>query len=115
MPGDLLPPKAGQKSLIFDRLQTTPKDNVEGIRTPKRQHSSRFDISDQRQRELEKLPGFQEVPPNKREELFMQSFKYLVLNSPVVSSLFYCRIVLLRRSLFLTIPPFDTCPWLSDL
>ncbi|KAF2021380.1 protein phosphatase 2A regulatory B subunit [Aaosphaeria arxii CBS 175.79] len=72
MPGDLLPPKAGQKSLIFDRLQTTPKDNVEGIRTPKRQHSSRFDISDQRQRDLEKLPGFHEVPPNKREDLFMQ-------------------------------------------
>ncbi|KAF2467989.1 protein phosphatase 2A regulatory B subunit [Lindgomyces ingoldianus] len=72
MPGDLLPPKAGQKSLIFDRLQTTPKDAVEGIRTPKRQHSSRFDISDQRQRELEKLPGFHEVPPNKREDLFMQ-------------------------------------------
>ncbi|KAF2269494.1 serine/threonine protein phosphatase 2A [Lojkania enalia] len=72
MPGDLLPPKAGSKSLIFDRLQTTPKDAVEGIRTPKRQHSSRFYVSDQRQRELEKLPGFHEVPPNKREELFMQ-------------------------------------------
>ncbi|ORY03304.1 phosphatase 2A regulatory B subunit-domain-containing protein [Clohesyomyces aquaticus] len=72
MPGDLLPPKAGQKSLIFDRLQATPKDAVEGIRTPKRQHSSRFDISDQRQRELDKLPGFHEVPPNKREDLFMQ-------------------------------------------
>jgi serine/threonine-protein phosphatase 2A regulatory subunit B' len=72
MPGDLQPPKAGQKSLIFDRLQATPKDAIEGIRTPKRQHSSRFDISDQRQRELEKLPGFHEVPPNKREELFMQ-------------------------------------------
>ena len=72
MPGDLQPPKAGQKSMIFDRLQPTPKDNIEGIRTPKRQHSSRFDISDQRQRELEKLPGFHEVPPNKREELFMQ-------------------------------------------
>lgn len=72
MPGDLAPPKAGQKSLIFDRLQATPKDNIEGMRTPKRQHSSRFDISDQRQRELEKLPGFHEVPPNKREELFMQ-------------------------------------------
>ncbi|OCK79741.1 protein phosphatase 2A regulatory B subunit [Lepidopterella palustris CBS 459.81] len=73
MPGDLLPPKVGQnKSLLFDRLQSTPKDVAEGIRTPKRQHSSRFDISDQRQRELEKLPGFHEVPPNKREELFMQ-------------------------------------------
>jgi len=67
MPHDLAPPKAGQKSLLFDRLQTTPKDTVpEGIRTPKRQHSSRFDISDQRQRELEKLPGFHEVPPNRR-------------------------------------------------
>jgi serine/threonine-protein phosphatase 2A regulatory subunit B' len=72
MPGDLQPPKAGQKSLIFDRLQTTPKDQLEGTRTPRRQHSSRFDISDQRQRELEKLPGFHEVPPNKREDLFMQ-------------------------------------------
>ena len=74
MPGDLAPPKAGQKSLLFDRLQTTPKDVVpgEGIRTPKRQHSSRFDISNQRERELEKLPGFHEVPPNRRQELFMQ-------------------------------------------
>lgn len=72
MPGDLAPPKAGQKSLLFDRLQTTPKEVPEGIRTPKRQHSSRFDISDQRQRELEKLPGFHEVPPNRRQELFMQ-------------------------------------------
>lgn len=72
MPGDLQPPKAGQKSHVFDRLQTTPKDVPEGIRTPKRQHSSRFDISDQRQRELEKLPGFHEVPPNRRQDLFMQ-------------------------------------------
>ncbi|KAF9891501.1 hypothetical protein FE257_003968 [Aspergillus nanangensis] len=69
MPGDLAPPR---KSHVFDRLQTTPKDLSEGIRTPKRQHSSRFDISDQRQRELEKLPGFHEVPPNRRQELFMQ-------------------------------------------
>ncbi|KAJ4511555.1 serine/threonine-protein phosphatase 2A 56 kDa regulatory subunit delta isoform [Exophiala dermatitidis] len=72
MPGDLAPPKAGQKSLLFDRLQSTPKDVAEGIRTPKRQHSSRFDVSDQRSRELEKLPGFHEVPPNRRQELFMQ-------------------------------------------
>ncbi|EEH36849.2 serine/threonine protein phosphatase 2A [Paracoccidioides lutzii Pb01] len=72
MPGDLQPPKAGAKSHVFDRLQTTPKDVPEGIRTPKRQHSSRFDVSDQRQRELEKLPGFHEVPPNRRQDLFMQ-------------------------------------------
>ena len=70
MPGDLAPPKAGTKSLVFERLQTTPKDVPEGIRTPRRQHSSRFDISPQR--ELEKLPGFHEVPPNRRQDLFMQ-------------------------------------------
>jgi len=72
MPGDLAPPRQGQKSGAFDRLTSTPKDLHEGIRTPKRQHSSRFDISDQRQRELDKLPGFHEVPPNRRQELFMQ-------------------------------------------
>lgn len=73
MPGDLAPPpRPGQKSNAFERLTSTPKDVPEGIRTPKRQHSSRFDISDQRQRELEKLPGFHEVPPNRRQELFMQ-------------------------------------------
>ncbi|KAK0510472.1 hypothetical protein JMJ35_006904 [Cladonia borealis] len=71
MPGDLAPPRPGQKSGAFDRLTSTPKDVPEGIRTPKRQHSSRFDISDQRQRELEKLPGFHEVPPNRRQDLFM--------------------------------------------
>lgn len=73
MPGDLAPPpRPGQKSNAFERLTSTPKDVPEGIRTPKRQHSSRFDISDQRQRELDKLPGFHEVPPNRRQELFMQ-------------------------------------------
>ncbi|KAI5854324.1 phosphatase 2A regulatory B subunit-domain-containing protein [Tricharina praecox] len=70
MPGDLVPPKAGQKT--FDRLQTAPKaDQIpEGLKTPKRQHSSRFDISEKR--DLEKLPGFLDVPPQRREELFLQ-------------------------------------------
>ncbi|KAA6406506.1 MAG: phosphatase 2A regulatory B subunit [Lasallia pustulata] len=72
MPHDLAPPKPGQKSIAFDRLSSTPKDVPEGIRTPKRQHSSRFDVSNQRERELDKLPGFHEVPPNRRQELFMQ-------------------------------------------
>lgn len=58
MPGDLAPPKAGAKGVAFDRLHTAPKaDQIpEGLKTPKRQHSSRFDISEKR--ELEKLPGF---------------------------------------------------------
>lgn len=73
MPYDLAPPKAGQKPMMFDRLQMRPKDVPEGIRTPRRQHSSRFDISPQR--ELEKLPSFNEVPPNRRQELFMQKLE----------------------------------------
>jgi len=58
MPGDLQPPKVGTKSMAFAGLQTTPKDVTfpEGLKTPKRQHSSRFDISEKR--ELEKLHGF---------------------------------------------------------
>lgn len=106
MPGDLAPPKAGAKGVAFDRLHTAPKaDQIpEGLKTPKRQHSSRFDISEKR--ELEKLPGFHgtlpprfyycitvatckfgillanclifeslEVPPQRRQELFMQKIE----------------------------------------
>ncbi|KAK4250701.1 phosphatase 2A regulatory B subunit-domain-containing protein [Corynascus novoguineensis] len=73
MPHDLAPPKAGQKSLMYDRLQQTPKDVLDGPKTPRRQHSSRFDIS--AHRELEKLPGFHEVPPGRREDLFMKKIE----------------------------------------
>ncbi|KAK4104888.1 protein phosphatase 2A regulatory B subunit [Parathielavia hyrcaniae] len=73
MPHDLAPPKAGQKSLMYDRLHQTPKDVLEGPKTPRRQHSSRFDIS--AHRELEKLPGFHEVPPGRREDLFMKKIE----------------------------------------
>ena len=70
MPHDLAPPKAGQKTLLLHRGVENSDYLPEGLRTPKRQHSSRFDIS--AHRELEKLPGFHEVPPNRRQELFMQ-------------------------------------------
>ncbi|CAH0021002.1 unnamed protein product [Clonostachys rhizophaga] len=71
MPHDLAPPKAGQKSSMLMHRGIDNRDAIpEGLRTPKRQHSSRFDIS--AHRELEKLPGFHEVPPNRRQELFMQ-------------------------------------------
>ncbi|KAI9807124.1 MAG: Serine/threonine-protein phosphatase 2A 56 kDa regulatory subunit delta isoform [Sarcosagium campestre] len=134
MPGDLAPPKAGQKSLLFDRLQTTPKDVPEGIRTPKRQHSSRFDISPQR--ELEKLPGFHEVPPGRRQELFMQKIDqcniifdfndasadmkskeikrlglhelldYVANNRQVITEPMYSRVVdMFSKNLFRPIPP----------
>jgi serine/threonine-protein phosphatase 2A regulatory subunit B' len=70
MPHDLAPPKAGQKSLLLHRGIDNRDAIPEGLRTPRRQHSSRFDIS--AHRELEKLPGFHEVPPNRRQELFME-------------------------------------------
>src|SRR4029434_2779606 len=73
MPHDLDPPKAGQKSLMYDRLQQTPKDVLEGPKTPRRQHSSRFDIS--AHRELEKLPGFHDAPPGRREGLVMKKIE----------------------------------------
>lgn len=72
MPGDLPAPKPGQKSLGFTHLTPKATDIPENLKTPRRQHSSRFDVSDQRTRDLEKLPGFHEVPPNRRQDLFMQ-------------------------------------------
>ncbi len=58
MPGDLSLPKHGPKMTVLERLQNaSPRDvAMEGVKTPKRQHSSRFDISDQRT--LQKLPSF---------------------------------------------------------
>jgi serine/threonine-protein phosphatase 2A regulatory subunit B' len=73
MPHDLAPPKAGVKSLLMNRGIDTRDAIPEGLRSPRRQHSSRFDIS--AQRDLEKLPGFHEVPPNRRQELFMQKIE----------------------------------------
>ncbi|KAJ3482168.1 hypothetical protein NLG97_g7640 [Lecanicillium saksenae] len=73
MPHDLAPPKPGQKSLMIHRGIDNRDAIPEGLRTPKRQHSSRFDISTNR--DLEKLPGFHEVPPNRRQELFMQKIE----------------------------------------
>ncbi|ODQ64493.1 protein phosphatase 2A regulatory B subunit [Nadsonia fulvescens var. elongata DSM 6958] len=66
MPGDLEAPKRHS----FDRLNA---DNLEGIRVPKRHNSSRFEISEQR--ELERLPNFNEVPVNSRGELFLQKIR----------------------------------------
>ncbi|TVY39845.1 Serine/threonine-protein phosphatase 2A 56 kDa regulatory subunit delta isoform [Lachnellula subtilissima] len=134
MPHDLAPPKAGSKSSMYDRLQTTPKDVPEGIRTPKRQHSSRFDIS--QHRELEKLPGFHEVPPNRRQDLFMQKIDqcnvifdfndasgdmkskeikrlalhelldYVANNRQVITETMYPRVVdMFSKNLFRPIPP----------
>lgn len=72
---DLTLLKHGTKTNAFERLQTTPKDSteLETIKTPKRNASSRFKISTDR--ELEKLPSFHEVPSNNRQDLFVQKLK----------------------------------------
>ncbi|GAO16962.1 hypothetical protein UVI_02044470 [Ustilaginoidea virens] len=134
MPHDLAPPKAGQKSLMIHRGIDNRDAIPEGLRTPKRQHSSRFDIS--AHRELEKLPGFHEVPPNKRQELFMQKIDqcnvifdfndasgdmkakeikrlalhelldYVANNRQVITELMYPRVVeMFAKNLFRPTPP----------
>lgn len=72
MPSELITPRHASKSPSFDRLSATAKDigTVEAVRSPRRQHSSRFHISENR--ELEKLPSFHEVPTANRHDLFVQ-------------------------------------------
>ncbi|KAK9453604.1 phosphatase 2A regulatory B subunit-domain-containing protein [Dipodascopsis uninucleata] len=73
MPGDLSAPRhaSAQRSPTFDRLKGGITDE---LATPaRRHHSSRFEIS--AKRELDKLPGFHEVPPSSRQELFFQKIE----------------------------------------
>lgn len=72
MPSEMITPRHASKSPSFDRLSATAKDigTIEAVRSPRRQHSSRFHISDNR--ELEKLPSFHEVPTANRQDLFVQ-------------------------------------------
>lgn len=71
MPSDLITPRHASKSPSFDRLQATAKDiGGDAVRSPRRQHSSRFHISEHR--ELEKLPSFHEVPTANRQQLFVE-------------------------------------------
>ena len=72
MPSGLITPRHASKSPTFDRLSSAAKDlgTIEAIRSPRRQHSSRFHVSENR--ELEKLPSFHEVPTANRQDLFVQ-------------------------------------------
>lgn len=65
MPTDLEPPKRHSFELL----------NADGpeVKTPRRHNSSRLEVS--KERELERLPGFNEVPFRKRAELFLQKVK----------------------------------------
>ncbi|KAI8060662.1 phosphatase 2A regulatory B subunit-domain-containing protein [Gilbertella persicaria] len=51
-------------------LQDTPKDTIPAVRVPRRQRSSRIYINREKT-DLIKTPDFNEVPPTKRQELFI--------------------------------------------
>ncbi|ORY78449.1 phosphatase 2A regulatory B subunit-domain-containing protein [Leucosporidium creatinivorum] len=71
------PPKAGQqpaggggKLRPTGTAGTTPKDTIPMAKTPRKQRSSRFHVTEKV--ELERLPGFMEVPAPERHDLFLQ-------------------------------------------
>ncbi|KAJ4195505.1 serine/threonine-protein phosphatase 2A 56 kDa regulatory subunit delta isoform [Fusarium solani] len=130
MPHGLTPPRSSRcMGQLITGLQYPG-----GLRTPKRQHSSRLDIS--AHRELEKLPDLEEVPPSRRQELFMQKVDqcnvifdftegsgdleskeikrlalhellvYVANNRQVISEPMYPRVVdMFAKNLFRPIPP----------
>ncbi|CAH1766886.1 9112_t:CDS:10 [Entrophospora sp. SA101] len=54
----------------LNRLKNTPKDVIPISKAPRRQRSSRFHVTEKV--ELEKLPNFNEISPDKRQELFLR-------------------------------------------
>ncbi|BGP53682.1 serine/threonine-protein phosphatase 2A 56 kDa regulatory subunit delta isoform [Rhodotorula sphaerocarpa] len=67
------PPKAPAVNKLGGRAggpQTTPKDTIPLARTPRKQRSSRVHVDEKV--ELQRLPGFLEVPIAERHELFVQ-------------------------------------------
>ncbi|CAG8717899.1 13679_t:CDS:2, partial [Ambispora leptoticha] len=54
----------------LNRLKNTPKDVIPLSKAPRRQRSSRFHVTEKV--ELEKLPNFNEVPLDKRQDLFLK-------------------------------------------
>ncbi|CAO3597821.1 unnamed protein product [Absidia cylindrospora] len=62
-------PKVG----ALNRLKNAPKDQIPISKAPRRQKSSRFYVTEKVQ--LERTPGFHEVPPHLRQELFIQKIR----------------------------------------
>lgn len=69
MPQDLQVLKYGSNGQTSPRL-SFERFSIDGIKTPQRHNSSRFEISEKR--ELEPLPGFNEVPAKDRDDLFLK-------------------------------------------
>ncbi|ORZ25533.1 protein phosphatase 2A regulatory B subunit [Absidia repens] len=62
-------PKVG----ALNRLKNAPKDQIPISKAPRRQKSSRFYVTEKVQ--LERTPGFHEVPPHLRQDLFIQKIR----------------------------------------
>ncbi|KAG0168099.1 Serine/threonine-protein phosphatase 2A 56 kDa regulatory subunit delta isoform [Apophysomyces sp. BC1034] len=62
-------PKTGP----LNRLKNAPKDQIPISKAPRRQKSSRFYVTEKVQ--MEKTPGFHEVPPHLRQDLFIQKIR----------------------------------------
>lgn len=69
MPQDLDVLKYGSNGQSSPRL-SIERFSIDGIKTPQRHNSSRFEISEKR--ELEHLPSFNEVPSKERGDLFLK-------------------------------------------
>ncbi|ORX46128.1 protein phosphatase 2A regulatory B subunit [Hesseltinella vesiculosa] len=57
----------------LNRLKNAPKDQIPISKTPRRQKSSRFYVTEKVQ--LERTPPFHEVPPHLRQDLFIQKIR----------------------------------------
>ncbi|KAI8150297.1 phosphatase 2A regulatory B subunit-domain-containing protein [Fennellomyces sp. T-0311] len=70
-------PKSGERDIpktgALNRLKNAPKDQIPISKAPRRQKSSRFYVKEKVQ--LEKTPGFHEVPPHLRQDLFIQKIR----------------------------------------
>lgn len=58
------------KSGALTRIKNMPKDSAPVNKSPRRQRSSRFHVTERV--ELEKLMGFKDVPPGERQDLFIK-------------------------------------------
>ncbi|CAO3654368.1 unnamed protein product [Mucor hiemalis] len=61
------------KSGPISRLKNAPRDQITVSKTPRRQKSSRFYAKEKIQ--LERTPGFNEIPPHLRADLFIQKLR----------------------------------------
>ena len=70
------PPKAGPISKLRGTVpggQAGPKDTIPIAKTPRKQRSSRFHVSEKI--EIRPLPSLLEVPPPERHDLFLQKLR----------------------------------------